>query len=132
MADRHLTSMMGLCRKAGKLCTGAPLCEKTLKTKKARLIIVAADSSENTGSKFVNKAFFYEVPCLTMFTKEELGDAVGKGPTAVVAVTDENFAAKIMELVKGLGQTKKIDDANICTSELNGKQETQSMEVDTW
>jgi len=110
LAMKKLMSMLGMCQKAMKLVTGETACEKALQawaTGKeegaARLVIVAADASENTRKKFVNKAFFYKVPCYHMLERDEISKAIGRQNRATLAVTDEGFAARIEEMLKNIG-----------------------------
>ena len=44
----RLLNMIGLARRAGKVSTGAFVCEKMIKSRRARLVILACDASENT------------------------------------------------------------------------------------
>jgi len=81
--------------KAGRLASGEVGCESALKGKKAKLIILAEDASENTKTKFINSAKFYAVDLIVYGNKSELGYALGKGERSVVAVTDTGFAAKL-------------------------------------
>ena len=41
-------SLLGLAKKAGQLLSGDDTCERTIKSGKAVLVIVAGDASENT------------------------------------------------------------------------------------
>jgi len=84
--------------KAGRLTSGEVGCESALKGKKAKLIILAEDASENTKTKFTNSAKFYAVDLIIYGNKSELGYALGKGERSVVAVTDQGFAAKFKEM----------------------------------
>lgn len=86
--------------KAGKIVSGEVGCESTVKGKKAKLIIVASDASENTKTKFTNSARFYGVDIIEYGTKAELGYAVGKAERSVIAVTDEGFSAKLIQMYK--------------------------------
>ena len=98
-------------RKNGRgayVCLSQECLEKAVKTrglerslKTAILVLVAADSSENTKKKFRNMCEFYEVPVYFLADKEELGKFCGKEFRASLAVQDENFAkAMLKELEK--------------------------------
>ena len=92
--------MLSLCKRAGGLRTGGFTCEKTLKSGKARLVIVSMDASGNTKKKFSQKAFYYSVPYREALTKEELGRAIGADEAAVIIITDNNFSSRILKLVE--------------------------------
>lgn len=98
--NSRIRSMLGLCMKAGKVVSGEFACEKTLQAGKGKLIIVAADASDNTKEKFMNKSKFYHIPVLFFSSKEEFGAALGKEIRATAVVMDDNFAAKIQTLIE--------------------------------
>ena len=113
-AKRKLLAALGMCQKAMKLVSGEAACEKALQViatgkepdATAKLIIIAADASENTRKKFVNKAFFYKVPCYHMtksgMDRDEISKAIGRQNRATLAVTDEGFASRIEEMLKSI------------------------------
>lgn len=90
-------SSLGLATKAGKTQSGEFSTEKSVKSFKAFLVIVAEDASDNTKKMFTNMCTYYEVPCVIYGTKEELGHAMGKEMRASVAITDEGFAKMIQK-----------------------------------
>ena len=101
MKNNKILSLVGLATKAGKTVSGEFSTEKSVKTGKGFLVLVAGDASENTKKKFRNLCSFYEVPVYFLFDKESLGRAMGKEFRASLAVQDENFAkAIIRELEK--------------------------------
>ena len=99
MDDRRLLSMLGLCRRAGALCSGGFSCERAVRAGKARLVIVCVDAARNTKKRFSQKAFYYGVPYRETLTKETLGRAIGMDERSVAVVTDANFSGKILELI---------------------------------
>ena len=95
MEKNKILSLAGLAAKAGKTVSGEFSTEKSVKAGKGRLVLVAADASENTKKKFRNMCAWYEVPCYFLSDKESLGRAIGKEFRASLAVEDENFANAI-------------------------------------
>ena len=85
-------SLVGLATRAGKTVSGEFSTEKSVKTGKGFLVLVAEDASENTRKKFRDMCDFYEVPVYVFGDKEELGKYC-----ASLAVQDENFAKAIMK-----------------------------------
>ena len=61
MKNNRVLSLIGLATKAGKTVSGEFSTEKSVKTGKGLLVIVAEDASENTKKKFRNICSFYEV-----------------------------------------------------------------------
>lgn len=78
------------------------MCLEKIKFKKAKIIIIAEDSSENTKEKFEricedNKIKFYQYG-----NKNDLSYAIGKNNKTVVAVLDNNFAKSIEKMFEDL------------------------------
>lgn len=100
-------SLLGLCKKAGKLAAGETAAVEAIRGKKACLVLVAENASENTKKKFRNSAVFYEVPLVIYGDKLDLGRAIGEEIRAVLVVTEEGFAKKLLALT---AQTKTETD----------------------
>ncbi|MBR1568451.1 MAG: ribosomal L7Ae/L30e/S12e/Gadd45 family protein [Lachnospiraceae bacterium] len=100
MGPDRVLSMIGLAMKAGKLVSGEYMTEKTVKTGKAYLVIIAEDASANTKKDFSDSCSYYQVPIVIYGTKEDLGHAMGKQIRASLAITDEGFAKEIMKKVE--------------------------------
>ena len=99
--NNKVLSLLGLATKAGKVASGEFSTEKSVKTGKGFLVLVADDASQNTRKKFQNMCDFYEVPIYFIANTEELGRFCGKEFRASLAVQDENFAkAMLKELQK--------------------------------
>ena len=96
--------LIGLATKAGKTVSGEFSTEKSIKSGKGYLAVVAGDSSENTKKKFRNMCSFYEVPLYILSDKETLGHSMGKEFRASLAVQDWNFAQAIMKALDGEGK----------------------------
>lgn len=99
MNDRIL-SLLGLAAKGRNLVSGEFSTEKAIKERKAALVIVSREASDNTREMFSNKCAFYKIPIYIYGTKEELGCAIGREMRASVAVTDAGLAAGIMKLLE--------------------------------
>ena len=100
MEPDRVLSMIGLAMKAGKLVSGEYMTEKTVKTGKAYLVIIAEDASANTKKDFSDSCSYYQVPIVIYGTKEDSGHAMGKQIRASLAITDEGFAKEIMKKVE--------------------------------
>jgi ribosomal protein L7Ae-like RNA K-turn-binding protein len=88
---------VGLATKAGKVVSGEFSSEKSVKTGKGYLVLVAEDASDNTKKKFRNMCDFYEVPMYILSDKVSLGRAMGKEFRASLAIQDANFAGAILK-----------------------------------
>lgn len=97
--DKNFKSLLGLCYKAGFVVVGEESCEKALRNKIAKLVIVATDASDNTKNKFSKKTFFYKVDFFIYGTIDELSCCIGKNNRVSYVITEENFAAKLKQLM---------------------------------
>ena len=95
---RKFYSLLGLCKRAGKLAAGEVAAEQAVRGKQAYLLILSEDASKNTKKKFRNSAAYYELPLAEIGTKEELGRAIGVDMRSIIAITEEGFAKKLKQL----------------------------------
>lgn len=101
MKNNKVLSLVGLATKAGKTVSGEFSTEKSVKSGKSFVVIVADDASENTKKKFRNMCEFYDVPLYFLSDKITMGKAMGKEFRASLSIQDENFAKAILkELAK--------------------------------
>ena len=96
MQDRVLMQL-GLAARAGRVAAGGFSAEEAVKSRKARLVLIAEDAETNTAKKFTDKCTFYKIPFRFYGTKEALGRAVGREERACVAVIDRGFAESILD-----------------------------------
>lgn len=89
--------MVGLATRAGKTVSGEFATEKAIKERKAKVVIVAEDASDNTKKLFTNKCEYYKVPIFITGTKDELGAVTGNQSRASLAVTDIGFGKAITD-----------------------------------
>ena len=89
---QKVINLIGLATKAGKTVSGEFSTEKAVKSKKAYLVMVSKEASDNTKKMFTNMCTYYKVPICYFGKKDELGHAMGKEMRASLAVLDEGFA----------------------------------------
>lgn len=98
MNDKIL-SLLGLCRRAGKVTIGNDAVMDMVTKQKAKLVIMAKDLSENTSKKILINSHKNNVKALALNrTKEELSDALGKF-CAVISINEVGFANKLETLI---------------------------------
>lgn len=100
LTQNKVFSYIGLATKAGKVVSGEFSTEKAVKEKKARLVIVASDASDNTKKMFTNMCTYYKVPIYFIGDKEALGHAMGKQFRASLAINDQGFANAIIKTLE--------------------------------
>lgn len=96
-------NMIGIGKKAGKICSGGFLSEDAVRNGTGRLVILATDAAVNTRKSLSDISAYYHVPLICYGTKESLGHAVGCEARAAVTVTDEGIAKKILKLTNNGG-----------------------------
>lgn len=93
-------SMIGLCYKSGCLKHGEFQVNEAIQRKKAKLVIIAEDASENTKIKTRAVADKHKMNVLEYADKYTLGRIIGKEERSLLAVCDSGFADKIWLLYK--------------------------------
>ena len=97
MNAKRALSLLSLASRAGKLASGETACEAALRAGQAALVVICADASDNTKKKFVNKAYYYQVPVVMTGEKAVLSRAAGKENRAVFVLTDAPLAHLLRE-----------------------------------
>ncbi len=100
---------LALARKAGRIELGEEPVGAATRAQKARLVIVASDASDHTRRRAQSFVAGTEQICLTVpFTKEQLGQAVGRGVLSLAAFTDPALA---LAFIKALEQPERYKEA---------------------
>ena len=93
-------SLLGIAAKGRNLVSGEFAVEKAVKERKAFLVIVAQEASDNTKKKFRNMCEFYKVPIAEYGTKDSLGHAIGKEERSSIGITDQGLSNGILKLIE--------------------------------
>ena len=105
--DKSL-NYMALARKAGRIELGEEPVGAAARAQHARLIVVASDASDHTWRRAKSFAAGTGQQVISVpFTKEELGQAVGRTSLAIAAFTDPALA---LAFVNALEQPEKYRD----------------------
>ena len=105
-------SMLGLAQKAGRIASGEFSVEKAVKERKAYLVIIAEDASDNTKKHFTDMCNYRDMPYRIHGESGDLGPCLGKAFRMTVAVCDAGFAKSIID---------KIDRFCTARRNLNGE-----------
>ena len=89
--------LIGLAKRAGKIAGGDFSVTASIKEKKAELVILACDASDNTKKNLINSCKFYNVRYIEYGTMEELGKFTGRSVRASFSVQDKGFAEAILK-----------------------------------
>lgn len=98
MNDR-LLSILGLCRRAGKIVIGTDPVIDSVLNGKSFIVVMTKDFSNNSKKNILKASHQSNVKTFVINrTKDELGMSLGKY-CAVVGITDRGFSDKIQELI---------------------------------
>jgi len=91
--------LLGLAMRARKVITGEGLVVTAIRNGQAKLVLLATDASSNTTKKLSDKCRHYNVPLISLSTRDELGHAIGKESRVAIAVVDGKLAENIQHLL---------------------------------
>ena len=92
-------SFIGLARKAGAIAPGEAPAGQSIKRRKAGLVLLAEDASDNTKKKIESVLYQSNIPLICFGEKEKYGNALGRTSFSVIAVTEQHFSEKIKEMI---------------------------------
>jgi len=101
MSNRFLT-MLGMSARAGKCAFGETACLTAIRSRKAKLVLVSSDASENSKKRFRDSCLSGNVPLL--LTGEPIDAATGKPGRRFIAILDESFARAVEGAYAGEAQ----------------------------
>ena len=104
-----ILNLLGLATRAGLLVSGEDIVIDAMRKKKAKIVFLGNDCSENTLDKFKKKCFYYKTDLNTMFSSEEISHSIGK-TRMVIAVIDEGFSKAIKKNIGGVENESKRDN----------------------
>ena len=99
-------SLLGMCRRAGKLSCGHDGAIGSVRSKSAKLCLLSSDSSERLRKEIEREANFEgrNIPVVVLLsTMEDIRKATGL-KSAVLSVNDEGFAKTMLGLLNTTGE----------------------------
>lgn len=96
---RAILNLLGLASRAGGIITGIDSVRKAAREDRVFRVILAEDAAPGQRQKLTPLLDARQVPFHTLFTRYELGAAVGRGAVSAIGITDSNFARRAGELV---------------------------------
>ncbi len=96
-----LLSLLGMCRRAGRLSCGHDAAIGSVRSKSAKLCLLSSDASQRLRNETEREAVFEgrNIPVRYLHsTMDEIGRATGL-KSAVVTVNDEGFAKSMLGLL---------------------------------
>ena len=101
---QKIYSMIGFAQKAGKISSGTMAARSSLTRKRAYLLVMSCDISENTQKSLITVCMKQKIPWITLGNKFELGASAGKAYRVAVTINEPGMANSIIELVKSRGE----------------------------
>ena len=102
MSEKKILGLLGIAEKAGKTASGEFSVEQALKARKAKLVILAKDASDNTKKKFREQCEREKCPLICLSDKQTLARAIGKEERACAAVLDSGLTEAILRTAERL------------------------------
>lgn len=99
---RRVLDLLGLAARAGGVVTGIDSVRRAAREDQVFRVILAEDAAPGQQGKLTPLLEVRRVPFHTLFTRDELGGAVGRGEVSAIGITDSNFARRTGELVAAL------------------------------
>jgi ribosomal protein L7Ae-like RNA K-turn-binding protein len=91
-------NFLGLAKRSRNILEGYSKCNEERNRRRLYLFIISKDASDSSKRKFVNHCKTKNIPYIENFSKEELGEAIGRPEIKIIALTDENMAKKLLAL----------------------------------
>lgn len=91
-------NFLGLAKRSGNVLEGYSKCNEERNRRKLYLFIISPEASDSSKRKFINHCNTKNIPYIEAFSKEELGEAVGRPEIKIMAILDENIAKKLLSL----------------------------------
>ncbi|WP_188205846.1 L7Ae/L30e/S12e/Gadd45 family ribosomal protein [Alkalibacillus aidingensis] len=97
--DNKYLNLLGLAFRARKITLGEPAIIEDIRSKQAKLILIANDASSNTKKKLIDKSRSYHVPYFIVDDRQTISQAIGQEGRVAVAIKDVGFAEKLKQLL---------------------------------
>lgn len=106
-ATQKVVSLLGFARRARKVVSGAEAVASAVARRAAKVVLVAADASQDSVTKIRSLAAPVGVACHECLSKAQLGAALGGAPRSCVAVTDARFAEAVISMMAKVPREKE-------------------------
>ncbi|MEK7729011.1 MAG: ribosomal L7Ae/L30e/S12e/Gadd45 family protein [candidate division KSB1 bacterium] len=102
MLPPEITNLLGLVRRARKIVLGTESVRRELMRQNVELLIFAEDFSASSRRQVTLTGL--KIPEVTLGTKEEWGEFLGKKDIGVLGVMDRHFAEGILKKIEAKNQ----------------------------
>lgn len=91
-------NFLGIAKRSGNLLEGYSKCNDERNRKEIFLFIISNDASESTKKKFINHCNNKNIYYIQDFSKDELGEAIGRLEVKIIGILDRNMAQKLISI----------------------------------
>lgn len=102
VSRRRVLDLLGLSARAGSLVAGTETVRQAVRDERVHRVFLAEDAAPGQRQKLEPLLQAREVPSHILFSRVELGSAVGRSPVSAVGVTDMKLARRLGELASAL------------------------------
>lgn len=99
---RRVLDLLGLSARARALVTGTESVRQAVREERVHRVFLAEDAAPGQRQKLEPLLQARQVPSHILFSRVELGSAVGRSPVSAVGITDLNLARRLGEMVTAL------------------------------
>jgi len=99
---RRVLDLLGLATRAGGVVTGTDSVRKAVREGRVHRVFLAEDAAPGQRQKLEPLLQARQVPSHTLFSRVELGSAVGRSPASALGVIDPKLARRLGEMVAAL------------------------------
>lgn len=103
---RRVLDLLGLSARAGTLVTGTESVRQAVREERVHRVFLAEDAAPGQRQKLEPLLQARSVPSHILFSRVELGSAVGRSPVSAVGITDSKLARRLGEMARALPQSR--------------------------
>lgn len=111
---KALWGILGLAMRAGAIVNGVYACGQAIKGGKARLVLYSKMLSGRSQKELMDGCKYYQVPYACLNDEGALGDSVGKYGKKCIAVTDAQWALRIVQELQTLREPGDVEGEGLC------------------
>lgn len=100
--EKALLDLLGLAARSGSVVMGTDLVRRSARQGKVVGVLLAADASPTQRNKLVPLLDARGVGYRVLLLRDQLGNALGRGPVSAVGLTNESFWRRLAELAEAL------------------------------
>lgn len=97
-----MLNLLGLAARAGRVVAGTDGVRKGVRESEAKFVLLAVDASPTQHAKLTPLLEARSIRYQQLFTRAQLGTAIGRPPVSAVGLTDAGFARQVRALIAAL------------------------------